>query len=150
MEISARIPSTFPDSIGAETVMNRDYLTFHRSLDRHQWYLAGENRPIFDPVTKAWVITEPGCCERLLASPDTRPATYSDDYAVLEKRLGIDFSNVLLALLHIPMCLHEEAHRKGRRRVAEHLAACRFDVSSHMKESLIVQLKPLQEEGEVE
>src|SRR6266516_2012687 len=106
------------------------YLTFHRSPDRHQWYLAEANRTIFDSVTNAWIITDPGCCERLLASPDARPATYSDDYAVLEKRLGIDFSNVLLAFLHIPMCLHEEEHRKARRRVAEHLAARRSDLSA--------------------
>ncbi len=134
-----------------ETVM-RDiaYLTFHRSPDRHQWYLAEANRTIFDSVTNAWIITDPGCCERLLASPDARPATYSDDYAVLEKRLGIDFSNVLLAFLHIPMCLHEEEHRKARRRVAEHLAARRSDLSAGITQGLRVHLKPLQQEGEVE
>jgi hypothetical protein len=126
------------------------YLTFHRSSDRHRQYLAGANRPIFDTVTNAWIITEPGCCERLLASPDTRPATYSDDYAVLQKRLGIDFSNVLLAFLHIPMCLHDDEHRKARRRVAEHLAARRSDLSAGIENALRVHLKPLQEEGELE
>ena len=81
--------------------MDKGYLTFHRSPERHTYYLAGATHPIFDPVTKAWIITDRQCCERLLASPDTRPATYSDDYVALNKRLGIDFSNVLLAFFHI-------------------------------------------------
>ena len=128
--------------------MDNGYLTFHRSSERHVWYFAGAGRPIFDPVTKAWIITDPGCCERLLASPDTRPATYSDDYVALEKRLGVDFSNVLLAFLHIPMCLHEEEHRKARRRVAEHLAARRSELSACMTRNLAVHLQALRQEGE--
>jgi len=130
--------------------MDEGYLTFHRSPGRHAWYLRRENRPIFDPLTKSWIITEPGCCERLLASRDTRPATYSDDYVALEKRLAVDFSNVLLAFLHIPMCLHEEEHRKARRRVAEHLAARRLDLAASTTKSLAVHLEPLRQEGEVE
>jgi cytochrome P450 len=130
--------------------MDKGFLTFHRSPERHACFLTGATCPIFDPVTKAWIIADPGCCERLLASPHTRPATYSDDYVVLEKRLGIDFSNVLLAFLHIPMCLHEEEHRKARRRVAEHLAARKFDLSACLTESLTVHLKALRQEGEVE
>jgi hypothetical protein len=130
--------------------MDSGYLTFHRSLDRHAVFSRGANRPVFDSVTKAWIVTEPSCCERLLASPDTRPATYSDDYLMLEKRLGIDFSNVLLALLHIPMCLHEEQHRKARRRVAEHLAARRSDLSDRLAKSLNAHLKPLHQDGELE
>jgi hypothetical protein len=130
--------------------MDKGYLTFHRSPERHARYLRGADGPIFDPVTKAWIISNPGCCERLLTSPDTRPATYSDDYAALEKRLGIDFSNVLLAFLHIPMCLHEEAHRKARRRVAEHLAARKSDLSDSMSKSLAAHLEPLRREGEPE
>jgi len=130
--------------------MDKGYLTFHRSPERRDRYLAGAGRPLFDPVTKAWIITDPGCCERLLASPHTRPATYSDDYSVLEKRLGIDFSNVLLAFLHIPMCLHREDHRRARRRVAEHMAARRLDLSARVTESLTTHLKPLRQEGEVE
>jgi hypothetical protein len=130
--------------------MDKGYLTFHRSPERHAGYLRGTGRPIFDPVTKAWIITDPGSCERFLTSPDTRPATFSDNYVAVEKRLGIDFSNVLLAFLHIPMCLHEEAHRKARRRVAEHLAACKFDLSAAMTKSLAVHLEPLRQEGELE
>lgn len=130
--------------------MDKGYLTFHRSPERYAGYFRGTDRPVFDPVTKAWIVTDPGCCERLLTSPNTRPATFSDNYVALEKRLGIDFSNVLLALLHIPMCLHEEAHRKARRRVAEHLAARRFDLSAGMTKSLAVHLEPLRQEGELE
>jgi hypothetical protein len=130
--------------------MDKGYLTFHRSPERHTYYLAGATHPIFDPVTKAWIITDRQCCERLLASPDTRPATYSDDYVALNKRLGIDFSNVLLAFFHIPMCLHDEEHKNARRRVAEHMAARRSDLSACMKESLAVHLEPLRREGEVE
>jgi hypothetical protein len=132
------------------TAMNEGYLTFHRSPGRHAWYLRGANPPIFDPVTKAWIITEPGCCERLLTSPHTRPASYSDNYVAMEKRLGADFSNALLALLHVPMCLHEDAHRKARRRVAEHLAARRLDLSACMTKSLALHLQPLRQEGELE
>lgn len=130
--------------------MQGGYLTFHRSPERHASYRRGANRPEFDPVIKAWIVTEPSCCERLLASSDTRPATYSDDYSMLEKHLGVDFSNVLLAFLHIPMCLHDDEHRKARRRVAEHLADRRSDLSERMTESLKVHLAPLQQGGEIE
>jgi hypothetical protein len=131
-------------------MLDTGFLTFHRSPDRHERYLAGANRTIFDTATNAWIITDPGCCARLLVSPHTRPATYSDDYALLEKRLEIDFSNVLLAFFHIPMCLHGEEHRNARRRVAEHLASRASDLSAGMIESLRVHLHPLQQEGEVE
>lgn len=130
--------------------MDSAYLTFHRSPERHACFLAGEARPIFDPVTKAWIITDPDCCERLLASPHTRTHTYSQDYAALEKRLGIDFSNVLLAFLHIPMCLHDEEHRNARRLVAEHMSARRDELSAWIAGSLATHLKALHHEGEVE
>lgn len=130
--------------------MDKGYLTFHRSPERHARYLHDSGCPVFDPVTKAWIITDPGSCERLLTSPDTRPVGYSENYAALEQRLGVDFSNALLALLHIPMCLHEEAHQKARRRVGEHLAARRFDLSASMTKSLAVNLEPLRKQGELE
>jgi hypothetical protein len=130
--------------------MDRSYLTFHRSPERHAWYLQDANPPVFDPVVKAWMITEPESCERLLASPNTRPASYSEDYVALESRLGLDFSNVLLAFLHIPMCLHDEEHRMARRRVAEHLVARRADLSNRMTKSLATYLQALHRQGEIE
>jgi hypothetical protein len=48
------------------------------------------------------------------------------------------------------MCLHEEEHRKARRRVAEHLAARRSDLAAGITQGLRVHLKPLQQKGEVE
>jgi cytochrome P450 len=130
--------------------MESGYLTFHRSAGRHATYLHGPNQPAFDAVTKAWIITEPQTCERLLASPDTRPASYSHDFLMLEKRLGVDFSNVLLALMHVPMCLHDEQHRNARRRVAEHLAAHRCDLSNCIMKNLELHLRPFRHEGELE
>jgi cytochrome P450 len=129
--------------------MDHAYLTFHRSPDRHERY-AGATHPFFDPAIKAWIVTDPECCERILASPSTRPDTYTDNYAALEQHLGIDFSTIRLAILHIPLCLHDDAHRKARRLLAEHLAARRNELSGWVANSLPMHLEVLRQEGEVE
>ncbi len=127
-----------------------DNLTLHRSPGRHAHFHSPDGHPVFDSEIKSWIVTEPGYCERLLASADTRPATYSDDYEALEKRLGIDFSNVLLAFQHIPMCLHEAAHRDARRRVAEHIVERRAALAACVAANLPIHLGPLGQPGEVE
>jgi hypothetical protein len=127
------------------------YLTFHRAPDRHARFATGaSHRPVFDPVTKAWIITEPDSCERLLTSRHVRPATYSEDYAALQNSLGLDFSDVLFAISYIPLCLHGEPHRIARRRVAEHLAARKSKLEACMVAAVQSHLRILREPGDVE
>jgi hypothetical protein len=129
--------------------MSASYLTFHRAPERRA-HFAAQDAPFFDPVTKAWIITEPNSCERLLASPDARPATYSDDYAVLQERFGIDFSNVVFAFAHLPVCLHQDPHHQARRRFAEFLAARKSALAACIPKAVDAHLRILRQEGRVE
>ena len=131
--------------------MSASYLTFHRAPERHAHFTSPDvHAPFLDPVTKAWIITEPDCCERLLSSPDARPATYSDDYVLLQERFGIDFSNVLFAFSQVPLCLHDEPHRHARRRFAGFLTARKSDIAHSIAKGVEAHLAILRQEGEVE
>ena len=127
------------------------YLSLHRAPERHAYFAsqAGQS-PFFDPVLRAWIITEPDCCERLLSSPHARPAAYTDDYKRLTERLGIDFSNIVFALSYVPLCLHADAHRSARRRFAEFLAARKSSIATCIPRAVEAQLGILRQEGQVD
>jgi hypothetical protein len=130
--------------------MKNRYLTLHRSPDRRAHYDAAGTKPAFDPVTNAWIIRDAGMCERILASPHTRPDTFAENYAILEQHLGLDFSNTQVAIRYIPLCLHAGDHVKARHLVAEHLAAQKDRISAWLANDLPVHLRVLDQEGDVE
>jgi cytochrome P450 len=130
--------------------MGSTYLTLHRSPDRRAYYETAAAEPVFDPVTKAWIVKNPAACERILNSPDVRPDNFAENYAVLEKHLGLDFSNTKAALRYIPLCLHAEDHVKTRRLIAAHLAAEKDRLSAWVTNNLPSHLKVLEQEGEIE
>jgi cytochrome P450 len=100
-----------------------NFLTLHRESERHSYLAVAESRdPFLDDATRTWIVTKPAQCRELIASNNLRPATYAEDYAALEQRLGMDFSSLIFAFSHIPLCLDGEPHRTARRRISEFLA----------------------------
>jgi hypothetical protein len=131
--------------------MHDSYVTLHRAPDRHSHFAVGATQPPkFDPITKSWIVMEPGTCERLLASPYVRLPHYSQNDAALHNRFGIDYSNLLFAYSHIPLCLQDAAHRDARRRMAEYLSGRKALVEAHIVTTVKSHLRILGQEGEVE
>jgi cytochrome P450 len=132
-----------------ETSIN--YLMLHRDPVRHQYFSNKENRdPIFDPVAKAWIVTDPSQSRELIASANLRPVPYAEDYQALEGRLGIDFSSLTFAFNHIPICLHGDRHVRSRRRVSEFLAARKASLNARIPEAVATHFNAFRREGQVE
>jgi len=126
-------------------------LTLHRHPGRHLYFSEAVNQtPLFDPASKMWIITNPVQCKDLIASGNLRPATYAEDYAELEARLGFDFSNLIFALNHIPLCPHGEAHLRARRRVSEFLLTRKPVLSARVPVAVETHFEALRNEGKVE
>ena len=77
-------------------------LTLHRDAVRHAFFMGNLARnPFFDETAKAWIVTNPAHCKELIASGALRPATYTEDYQVLQHRLGLDFSSMKIGRAHV-------------------------------------------------
>src|SRR6185312_10634057 len=100
---------------------------------RHQYFPNNQGRePLFDPIAKTWLVTNPAYCKELISSNNLRPATSVWDYQALEKRLGLDFSSLAFACEHIPLCLHGDPHARVRRRMSEYLASRKAALSDRI------------------
>ena len=130
-----------------------NFLTLHRDPLRHQYLPNNQSRePLFDPITKAWIITNPSHCKELMASSNLRPGTSAcaEDYKALEGRLGFDFSNLTFAFNHIPLCLHGDPHVRARRRMSEFLATRKAVLSARIPLAVATHFDVMRREGRVE
>lgn len=128
-----------------------NFLMLHRDPMRHQYFSREESRdPFFDPIAKAWIITNPTHCRDLIASGNLRPASYEEDYKTLEERLGIDFSSMTFAFNHIPLCLHGDRHMRSRRRVGEFLATRKALLDTRIPEAVATHFDAIRRVGRVE
>jgi cytochrome P450 len=126
-------------------------LMLHRDPGRHQYFSRTESRePFFDTVAKAWIITDSAQCRELIGSSKLHPATYAEDYKVLEQRLGLDFSSLSFAFAHIPICLHGDRHARARRRVSEFLASRKAALNARIPDAVATHFNAFRREGRVE
>lgn len=77
----------------------------------------------FDPALQAWIVDDPALCEAVIAHPALMPPPYAELYAKLGAHFGVDFSPLVFAFEHIPLCLHADPHARARRGMAAHIAA---------------------------
>jgi cytochrome P450 len=135
----------------AESPIN--FLTLHRDAVRHRYYVENQDRdPFYDSTCGAWIIGNPAHCKQIIASSDVRPGT-SDcaaDYLTLSERLGIDFSPLLFAFGHIPLCLHAEAHQRSRRQLSEFLAERKAELTARIPSIIAQRFEVMRHEGRVE
>src|SRR5277367_2840593 len=123
----------------------------HRDPGRHQYYSEKEGRdPFFDTGANAWIITNPSHCRELIGSSNLRPASYAEDYKIMETRLGIDFSSLIFAFDHIPICLHGDRHVRSRRRASEFLAERKASLNARIPEAVATHFDSIRREGRVE
>jgi cytochrome P450 len=128
-----------------------NFLTFHRDNARHELFSNQKTRdPFFDPRTKAWIVTNPSDCRLLISSEKLRPATYAEDYRALSQRFNIDFSALVFAFSHIPLCQHGENHARSRRAASEFLATRRTVVAAQIPKITATHLSAFKREGELE
>ena len=128
-----------------------NFLTLHREPVRHGYFRAHAARdPFFDPVAKAWIVTNPAQCRHLISSSELHPASYEEDYRALNERLGIDFPGLRFAFSHIPLCLHGDRHVRSRRRASEFLAARRPMMSAQIPELIARHFGRLARAGRLE
>jgi cytochrome P450 len=128
-----------------------NFLTLHREPDRHRYLAASESRDAFlDAATRTWIVTKPSHCRELIASGNLRPATYVEDYAALEQRLGVDFSSLTFAFSHIPLCLDGEPHRNARRRVSEFLATRKAALHAGIPKAVATHFGRFAQAGRIE
>lgn len=129
----------------------QDVLTLHRAPDRDRFFCENHNQPpVFDDSSKAWIVTDPAQCAQLLASSNLRPSSYVAGIETLESRLGIDFSDLIFALNHIPLCLHGEPHLRCRRRISEFLATRKASLSACLPRLVAEHFGPFARGGRIE
>jgi len=127
------------------------FMTLHREPVRHQYFSKQDCRdPFFDPVVRAWIITNPSHCRDLIGSSNLRPIPYADNYNALEERLGIDFSSLAYAFKYIPVCLHADGHMRVRRRMGEFLAARKPSLNARIPQAVAAHFDAFRREGRVE
>ena len=126
-------------------------LTLHRDAVRHAFFMGNLARnPFFDETAKAWIVTNPAHCKELIASGALRPATYTEDYQVLQHRLGLDFSSMTVAFDAIPLCQHGASHERARRRVSEFLAKRKAALNAAIPDAIDRYFAAMRHEGRVE
>jgi len=130
---------------------SHNFLTFHRDEARHEFYRTQRTSdPFLDPRTKTWIVTNPSDCRQLISSEKLRPATYAEDYRVLSQRFDIDFSALVFAFSHIPLCHHGERHARSRRMASEFLAARRTAIAARIPELTARHLSAFKRTGKFE
>jgi hypothetical protein len=119
-----------------------------KTLQNHPHDLT--KKPYFDSATRTWIIANPFQCKELIVSSSLRPIAYAQDYAALQRRLGIDFSSLVFAFENIPLCLHGEPHARSRRRASEFLAARKASINARLPQAVATHLDVFRHEGRVE
>ncbi|MDR3464758.1 MAG: hypothetical protein P4M07_02315 [Xanthobacteraceae bacterium] len=128
-----------------------NFLTFHRDEARHDFFSDHRDRPpFFDPRTRTWIVTSASDCRQLISSDKLRPATYADDYRALGQRFNIDFSALVFAFDHIPLCQHGDPHARSRRLASEFLAARRTVVAAQIPDITARHLSAFKRTGKLE
>lgn len=87
---------------------------------------------------------------RVLSMPDFDVVPYSQRYLALAGRLGLDFSNILFLLDHLPLALTGPSHEAQRADVARLLGERRAAVSAALPDLLALHFAPLSRPGRVE
>lgn len=128
-----------------------NFLTFHRDEARHHFFSNRESRdPFFDPRIKTWIVTNPSDCRKFIGSEKLQPATYAEDYRALSERFNIDFSALVFAFSHIPLCLHGDRHARSRRMAGEFLATRRNLLAAQIPEITARHFSAFKHEGRLE
>jgi hypothetical protein len=128
-----------------------NFLTFHRDEARHQYFSTRDGRDVFfDPRIKTWIVTDPSHCRQLIGSDNLRPASYVEDYRALSRRFDIDFSGLVFAFSHIPLCLHGDDHARFRRKASEFLAGRRAAVAARIPELTARHFRAFNRLGKIE
>jgi cytochrome P450 len=128
-----------------------NFLTFHRDEARHQYFSTREGRDVFfDSRIKTWIVTDPSHYRQLIGSDNLRPASYAEDYRALSRRFDIDFSGLVFAFSHIPLCLHGDDHARFRRKASEFLAGRRAAVAPRIPELTARHFRAFNRLGKIE
>lgn len=84
---------------------------------------------------------------RILADPDYIPVAYGARHHRLAERLGLDFSAILFAIAHIPLCQSGAVHQAARARLARLIGATKGQVETAIPEHVARHMAPLSVPG---
>ena len=82
-----------------------------------------------------------------LSSADCMPVAYAERHAEIGARLGLDFTEIIKAIDHIPLCLRGDDHRQSRRRIAQVMAASEQRCAAVLAEDVPALVADLMREG---
>ena len=124
-----------------------NYLTLYKGPGRGDFLNNTRDAgPFFDPVTKAWIVTNPEIAREMLSSSNLVPALVVESQT-LPDGLAERLAGIIDACEHIPLFLSGESHAVLRRRFSEQIASRRAEVSQWMEQDLPAYVEPFRRPG---
>lgn len=128
-----------------------NYLTIYRQAERDEFLAAArKSPPVFDRVTRAWIVADPDLCRELLSNPILYPAPALEHYRNMPSGFGEAFASVAFAFEHIPLSMYGEHHSEARRRASTFIASRHHAIRAWAENNLPGHLRVFAQSGRIE